>query len=504
MSLTLRLAAPLRPHVNGEKSVPIEGRTLAEVVANIQARYPALAERVLANGGFGDFVTVFVDGEDVRYLAANADVSAARVIEILPAMSGGAIAETESLLSRAARHIHGSFIDETIGIVARAHPDTISFAVGSPARDALVLARADELAREVLEREGASALGYAITEGDPELREIVAQRARERGIDASAADVIVTAGALQAIDIACRLFVRPGDVAVVESPGFANALSAIRNHGGRVLEVPTDERGIDVAAAARLIRERGVRPKLFFVNPNFQNPSGATLSLERREALLALAHGYGAVVIEDDPYRELRYRGEHLPPLAALASDGVVNIGSFSKTFLPGIRVGWAIAEPETVRRMAAAKQTMDSSTSTLGQRLVVRFHERGGVDAHIERLRALYEPKQRRAREALAREFADVPEVTWNDPEGGFYLWVRLPDGVSARALLATALEERVAFVPGDAFAVERDLGNAFRFSYSGAPLDRVDEGVARLRRAFDRVTSPDRAVPVRARPSA
>ena len=390
------------------------------------------------------------------------------------------------------REVHGSFIDETIGIVARQTRDTVSFAVGSPALEALALVGVEDLARIVLAREPGRSLGYGITEGDPELRVLIAADAASHGLEARAEQIIVTAGALQAVDLTCRVFIRPGDVAVVESPGFTNALSALRNHDARVLEVPADDDGMDVAAAARLLREQGLRARLFFVVPNFQNPTGATLSLERRVALLALAAHHGAVVVEDDPYRLLRYRGGELPSLASLARDvTVVHTGSFSKIFLPGLRVGWAIAEPDIVRRMAAAKQTMDSSTSSLGQRLVVEFHRRERFPAHVDSLRALYRDKQDRAQRALAREFADVSGVSWNRPEGGFYLWLRLPAGMSARALLAAALEEGVAFVPGDAFAVEHDHGSALRFSYSSPTPDRIDEGVHRLRRAFDRVAA-------------
>ena len=484
----LRLYGALRSCVGGAQTITVQAATIAELRRAIAEGYPELGARVLRDGGFGSFVTVFVDGEDARFIAPDADISGARTIEMLPAMSGGAALARSPLDEMAGREIYGSFVDETIGILARAAPGTISFAVGSPAAEVLALADAAGLAAAVLEREGAAALGYGITEGDPELREIVADAARGRGIRADVRDVIITAGALQAVDIACRLFVSPGDLVVAESPGFANALSALRNHGARVLEIPVDEDGIDVAAAERALRARGERPVLFFVVPSFQNPTGATLALQRREALLALARRYGAVVVEDDPYRELRFRGEPLPPLAAL-DGGVISIGSFSKTFLPGIRVGWAIADAGTVRRMAAAKQTMDSSTSTLGQRLVVEFHRRGGSDAHLGALRALYRERGERARAALAREFADAAEVRWTDPEGGFYLWVRLGTDVSARRLLEAGLAEGVAFVPGDAFTITGDFTSALRFSYSWPTCDRIDEGVRRLRRAYDRV---------------
>ncbi len=390
----------------------------------------------------------------------------------------------------APRDPHGSFIDETIGIVARQTRDIVSFAVGSPAPEALALVGAAELARDVIERDGPTALSYGITEGDPELREIIAHAARDRGIRATAGDIIVTAGALQAIDLVCRVLIRPGDLVVVETPGFTNALAAFRNHGARLLEVPVDRDGMVVAEAARALRSSGERPRLFFVVPNFQNPSGVTLSLRRREELVALAAETGALIVEDDPYAELRYRGTDLPPIAALAPDaGIVSIGSFSKVFLPGLRVGWAIADEAIVRRMAAAKQALDSSTSSLGQRMAVEFAKRGRPRPHIAMLRDLYRAKQDRARTALARSFGDVAEVSWSDPDGGFYFWIDLPRHVSARRLFDAALEEGVAFVPGDAFGIGADHSSSLRFSISAPAPDRIDLGVTRLRRAFDRV---------------
>jgi 2-aminoadipate transaminase len=486
MSVTVRLAAPLRAAAGGNTTLSFDVTDLPELARAIADHYPELAERVLRDGEFGRFVNVFVDGEDARFLQS--DLAGKRTVEILPAMSGGAVAPLPEGARRDEHEVYGSFIDETIGIVARQTRDTVSFAVGSPSREALDLVGADDLAATVISREGARALGYGITEGEPELRDVIATAARERGIATDSSEVLVSAGALQAIDLACRVFLRPGDVVVAESPAFANALSAFRNHGARVLEVPVDDEGLDVAEAARRIRKLGVRPRMFFVVPNFQNPTGETLSLERREALLALAASHDAVVVEDDPYGSLRYRGDDVPSVAALGGAEVVSIGTFSKTFLPGLRVGWVIAHSEVIARMARAKQTMDSSTGTLAQRIVLEFHRRGGADAHIGRLRALYAEKQDRARIALARDLAGTG-IRWHDPHGGVYFWVRLPQGMSARALLDVALEEGVAFVPGDAFAIDADHRSALRFSISAPAADRIDEGVRRLRRAFDRL---------------
>jgi len=489
--VNIRLPQPLRFTVGGATIVPIEAANMDDLTKQIAARYPELAARVLNGGAFGPFVTVFVDGEDARFLERDADLSKVKTIEILPAMSGGATTEAApSVFARASKAVHGSFIDETIGIVFRGHPDTIIFAVGSPAAKALEMARTDQLVADVLSRDGVLPLGYGTTEGDDDLREIVASEARSWKIDAPVDGVIITAGALQAIDMTIRLFVQPGDLAVVESPAFANSLSALRNAGARILEVPIDDGGFDPDRARRMLAERGERAKLFLVVPNFQNPSGATMPLARRNELIALAREQGSVIVEDDPYRELRYRGEALSSLASLAPDTVVNIGSFSKTFLPGLRVGWAIAPVQTIHSLAQVKQTMDSNTSMMSQRIVVAFYRRGGVPEHLDALRAMYREKQARARAALTREFAGTG-VTWNDPEGGFYFWVRLPGGLSARRLFAAALDERVAFVPGDAFTVEVDQTSNFRFSYSSPTPDRIDEGVRRLRRAFDRISS-------------
>ena len=390
----------------------------------------------------------------------------------------------------ATRDVYGSDIDETIAIVARQARDTISFAVGSPAREAVERVGAAEIARAAIERAGAAALGYGITEGEPELRELIAAEARGRGVSVDAEQVIVTAGALQAVDLAFRVLIRPGDVAVVEAPGFTNAVSALRNHGARIVEAPVDDEGIDVTAAARMLRELGARPALFFVVPTFQNPSGVTSSFARRRQLLSLAASYGSIVVADDPYVRLRYRGDELPDLAALdGSARVISIGSFSKIFLPGLRVGWAIADPEIVRGMARAKQTVDSSTSSLGQHMVLEYARRGAFPAHVAWLRELYREKHEAAGRALEAHFGGEPGVSWNDSEGGFYRWLRFPETVRTRRLLDLALEEGVAFVPGDVFSATGGYANCLRFSYSSPTPERIDEGVRRLRRAYARL---------------
>ncbi|HUG56338.1 MAG TPA: aminotransferase class I/II-fold pyridoxal phosphate-dependent enzyme, partial [Candidatus Limnocylindrales bacterium] len=284
MSLSVRLPATLRPTVGGRSTISLEADDLTGLERAIAREFPELAARVLQGGVFGRFIVIFVDGEDWRFLGPNPDLRSAKTVELMPAISGGSVVALPER-QRGRNELFGSFIDETIGIVARQTKDIVSFAVGAPAREAIDLVGAEALAADVIRREGAAALGYTMTEGEPELRELVAAQARTRGLAVDAHEVLISAGALQAIDLACRLYLRPGDLVVAESPGFANALSAFRNRGARVLEVPVDHEGLDVGEAARLLRHAGARARMFFVVPNFQNPTGVTLSERRREAL---------------------------------------------------------------------------------------------------------------------------------------------------------------------------------------------------------------------------
>ncbi|MSQ37045.1 MAG: PLP-dependent aminotransferase family protein [Chloroflexi bacterium] len=386
--------------------------------------------------------------------------------------------------------VHHSLIDDLLAVVVAQTRDTVSFAMGSPAPEALALIGVEELVAAVAERHGPGVFGYGVTEGEAALREIVAADARARGLTATTPEhVMVTGGALQAIALLCRVLAHPGDAAVTEAPSFGNSLNTVRHAGLRLIEAPVDDDGLDVAAAATLLRAAEVRPRIVLVNPTFQNPTGSTLSLARRRALVALAEEHGAVIIDDDPYRELRSRGTEVPALATLAPpERVVSVGSFSKTIVPGFRVGWAIGEPSLVRRLAAVKQSTDGCTSPIGQQVIAEFHARGRMPAHLTALRSLYAAKREQARAALAREFAGTG-VGWNDPDGGFYLWVRLPAGMDVHRLLTLGLEEGVAFVPSSAFSITRELPSAVRLSYAHPSLERIDEGIARLRRAFDRL---------------
>lgn len=392
------------------------------------------------------------------------------------------------LASRAAG-ITGSAIDSTTSLLQTQTHDIVSFAMGSPAPEAIPSAALAEIAADVMAPDGASVYGYGPTEGEAQLLDLVAERSsRERTTGPQREQLLITTGAMQGLDLACKLLVDPGDVVATESPTYTNATAVITGYGGELLEVGVDENGVDVAALAELGASRP--PKLIYVVPTFQNPSGVTLSRRRRTALIELAERWGAVLLEDDPYGELRFGGERLPSLRELAAGSetiVITVRTFSKVLAPGLRVGWVEADPEVIAAMIDAKQGLDTCTSVPMQRVVAEFMARGLLDAHIAGLRRRYADGKRAMQEALAASFPE-PSARWTDPGGGFFLWLTLADAVDTEALFAPALADGVAFIPGPAFSASGRFPNALRLSFASTDPPRTREGVSRLRRAVDR----------------
>ncbi|MGB2711702.1 MAG: PLP-dependent aminotransferase family protein, partial [Conexibacter sp.] len=332
------------------------------------------------------------------------------------------------------------------------------------------------------------------TEGERSLRAELLRELAARGEEVAPDALLVTTGGMQGLDLACKLFVGAGDVVTVESPTYTNGAATISGYEGRIVPVPCDAQGLDVDALEALVGSSGgVPPKLIYTIPTFQNPSGATLPLARRVRLVELAERWGSLLLEDDPYGWLRFAGEPVPTLRTLASGHVpvISVQTFSKILAPGLRVGWTIAEPDVIARMVDARQAMDTCTNTLQQRLVARFLAGGHLEAHLTALRAEYGARKRAMQVSLRDALADIG-ARWNDPEGGFFLWLTLPEHVGAAELLALALEEGVAFVPGVAFAVDGAFRNALRIAFSAEAPERAHEGVRRLRRAIDRLEQP------------
>ncbi len=380
-------------------------------------------------------------------------------------------------LSAAARATTTSAIRDLLRHAQR--PDVISLAGGLPAAVTFPAADLAEAASRLL-AEGRG-LQYGLTEGDPELRAWSAERltaAAAVGDRSFGPDrVVVTSGSQQGLDLVARVLVDAGDPVVVTDPAYVGALQVLRAHRARLVGVPADGDGLDVERLADTLAA-GLRPKLVHVVADFDNPSGTELSLARRVALAELADRYAFVVVEDAPYSELRFEGAPRPPVAAFG-DHVVHLGSFSKIVAPGFRIGTLTGPRWLVEAVVLAKQATDLHTSTVGQAVLVDLVTRPGwLDGHLERLRPVY----RRRRDALVDALDHfLPEARFDRPSGGMFCWLRL-EGVDTSDLLPRALEVGVAFVPGTAFAVDRDLSDHLRLSYATAEPEALDAAVARL----------------------
>jgi DNA-binding transcriptional MocR family regulator len=314
------------------------------------------------------------------------------------------------------------------------------------------------------------------------LRELITEVMALEGITASPEDVVVTTGSQQALDLVTRIFVDPGDVVVAEAPSYVGALGVFRAYQADVVHVPMDAEGLDPAALdatlARLASE-GRRVKLLYTIPNHHNPGGVTLSAARRPAVLEVARRHGVLVLEDNPYGLLGFDGDPLPALRAADADGVVYLGSFSKTFAPGLRVGWALAPAAVRDKLVLASEASILCPSAFAQAAVAGYLQRCDWRGQVKSFRELY----RERRDAMLGALEDLlPQATWTVPGGGFYVWLGLPDGLDAAAMLPRAVTERVAYVPGTAFFADGGGGGHLRLSYGYPTPDRIREGVRRL----------------------
>jgi Transcriptional regulators containing a DNA-binding HTH domain and an aminotransferase domain (MocR family) and their eukaryotic orthologs len=336
----------------------------------------------------------------------------------------------------------------------------------------------------VLQSLGGKSLQYGETEGVPELREWVARHFSRNGVQITADNVLITTGAQQALDLVGRVFLDESDRAVVENPTYLALLSAWRPYVGEFLAVPSDDHGMQVDALPKLLAKR---PKLVYITPNFQNPQGTTLTRERRESLVALLREYNVALLEDNPYGELRFDGEALPHLLEIEgakSGGIPNhvmySGTFSKVLMPGLRVGWVIAAPEVIDKLGMAKQAADLHTSTLCQYAALELLRRGFLDEFVPLLCKSYGQRRDLMLSALEKHFG--AKATWNRPEGGMFLLVTLPANYDTTKLLASALEQNVAYVPGEEFHMNGEGKNTMRLNFSNARPEQIQEGIRRL----------------------
>jgi len=384
--------------------------------------------------------------------------------------------------------IRSSAIRELLKLTEK--PGMISFAGGLPSPEAFPIQRFEEACHKVLAQKAARALQYSATEGYEPLRELIANNMARYGIEARVENVMITSGSQQALDLIGKLFVNRGDRVLVEAPTYLGALQAFNIYGADYISVPVDDDGLRTDLLEKPLR---TGPKFMYVLPNFQNPAGTTLSEGRRHELVLMADRYGIPIVEDDPYGQLRYEGEHIPPLVVLdrenlrRDDGysignVIYLSTFSKTLAPGIRLGWIVAPPEIITKLVQLKQGTDLHTSTFNQYVAYEVARDGFLDQHVKFIRQLYRERRDVMLEALRESFP--PEVTWTHPHGGLFLWVTLPRDLDMQEVLQSAIHENVAFVPGDAFYAHPELESRqhMRLNFSSATPEQIREGINRL----------------------
>ena len=376
-----------------------------------------------------------------------------------------------------------SAIREILKVTER--PEIISFAGGLPAPELFPVAAIAQAHAEVFAGAGPAALQYGTTEGWRPLREWIARRMQKRGIAASADRVLITTGSQQGIDLVGKVFVERGDAVVVENPCYLAALQAFSGYETSFISIDSDDEGMRVDQLENTLRYSS--PKLIYIVSEFANPKGTTLPFERRQKLVELSARYRVPILEDNPYSELRYTGESLQPLAALDRDGlVIHISTFSKTLSPGMRLGWLIASEEIFQTVVVAKQAADLHTSTIEQRAAARLLESFDYDGHVGHLCEVYGERRQAMLSAMERYFP--AEARWTRPEGGLFLWVELPERLSAEELFEEAIAERVAFVPGTSFfACERKL-NFMRLNFSNQKPEMIEEGIKRIANVLKR----------------
>ena len=393
----------------------------------------------------------------------------------------------KELFSSAARKTRPSPVRELLKVIKQ--PGMISFAGGMPAPEVFPIDQFSE-GSEKLVSEGTSLLQYGTTEGYDPLRSFLAKwtaprLGREVGLD----EMLLTTGSQQVLDLFAWAMIDPGDVAIVEAPSYMAALTAFYNHGADFASVPVDGEGMVVSELPALIerlRKEGKKPKFIYTIVNFQNPAGATMTVERRKELAAIAERYGLAIFEDDPYGYVRFDGEHLPSIFSFDKAGnTIYAGSFSKILSPGVRIGWVSGPKDIIRQMAVFKQAVDLCSSPITQVLTYEYCRKGYLDSHLPNIVQDYRVKRDAMEESFRKHLAPQG-ITWVKPEGGFFYWLNTGN-IDSGELAKKALEKKVAILPGAPFCINPEAGvHAARINYTYSKPDVIEEGVSRLAQAI------------------
>jgi 2-aminoadipate transaminase len=377
--------------------------------------------------------------------------------------------------------VHRSFIREILKVTE--DPKIISFGGGLPNPDSFPVKAVADAAVKVLNDDGTSALQYSTTEGYLPLRQYIAERYDKKGIKVSADEILITSGSQQGIDLLGKIFLNKGDNVLVEKPTYLALLQSFGMYQPKFRSISLYEDGPDIEMLKKELAGHYI--KIFYAVPNFQNPTGITYSKEKRKAVADAMKGYDTVFIEDDPYHEIRFMGEEQPSMRAFLGDNAIMLGTFSKTVSPGMRLGWICARPDIMDKLIIAKQAADLHTNFFTQRVVYQYLMDNDVENHLKLIRSMYKKQREAMVNALERHFPE--NVKFTRPEGGMFLWVTLPDGISSMELFNLAIKENVAFVPGRAFYADGSGDNTLRMNYSSSSEEKIEEGVKRLASAID-----------------
>jgi 2-aminoadipate transaminase len=367
-------------------------------------------------------------------------------------------------------------------------PGIISFAGGLPAPETFPVEELREVTEEVLKNEAAFALQYGTTEGDDLLREQLVKRYREMGLDITKENLVITTASQQSLDFLGRVFINKGDKVIVEFPSYLGALQAFNAFGASPIGIPSDEHGMDpklLEAKLAELQAKGEQVKFMYIIPDFQNPSGVTMPEFRRKEIIEIAHKYHVLIVEDSPYRELRFEGEAQPTIYQLDKEGTtITLGTFSKIFVPGFRIGWVIADPKIIDKFVTTKQSVDLCTPPFVQRIAGRYMEKGLFSTKLGDIIKLYKHKKDLMMDCFEKY---LPEgVKWTNPEGGLFLFVYLPEHMDAEKLFKIAIANKVAFVLGTVFYCDGSGKNTLRINFSYCKDEQIIEGVKRLGQAI------------------
>ena len=387
------------------------------------------------------------------------------------------------LLSKNALSMRRSQIRDLLSVATR--PEIISFAGGFPSPESFPVEDLKRIMQDVLDKEGAAALQYGSTDGVKALREEISRLyKRDENLDVPVENIMITTASQQALDLICRIFIDPGDVIVCGLPTYLAALQSVWSYRGQPYGLRHNN---GLAEACNVLCATGKKPKFIYSIPDFQNPSGETMTLEERKYVVEVARKYDLLIVEDTPYKNIRFEGETLPSMYSMAPERVIMVGTFSKTFVPGFRLGWIVAQHDVIERIIVAKQSSDLCTPVFNQMVAAHYLASGAYDVNLKKTCALY----KRKKNVMVSSFEEfMPKgVTWTNPDGGLFLFLRLPEQFDTRELFDLAIKENVAFVIGEAFHSDGSGKNTMRLNFSFASDEKIREGVRRLAAAIRRL---------------